>query len=70
MNKLLLIALGGLLAQLVDGSLGMGFGATSTTLLLALAAMSPASASAVVHVAELGTKQGVRGSSPLASTLR
>lgn len=55
MNKLLLIALGGLLAQLVDGSLGMGFGATSTTLLLALAAMNPASASAVVHVAELGT---------------
>lgn len=55
MNKLLLIALGGLLAQLVDGSLGMGFGATSTTLLLTLAAMTPASASAVVHVAELGT---------------
>lgn len=55
MNKLLLIALGGLLAQLVDGSLGMGFGATSTTLLLALAAMNPASVSAVVHVAELGT---------------
>lgn len=55
MNKLLLIALGGLLAQLVDGSLGMGFGVTSTTLLLTLAAMNPASASAVVHVAELGT---------------
>lgn len=55
MKKLLLIALGGALAQLVDGSLGMGFGATSTTLLMTLAAMAPASASAVVHVAELGT---------------
>lgn len=55
MRSLLLIALGGAIAQLVDGSLGMGFGVTSTTLLMSLAAMAPASASAVVHVAELGT---------------
>lgn len=55
MRTLLLITLGGAIAQLVDGSLGMGFGATSTTLLITLAAMTPASASAVVHVAELGT---------------
>ncbi|MFJ3030913.1 sulfite exporter TauE/SafE family protein [Rothia terrae] len=55
MRSLILIALGGAVAQLVDGSLGMGFGATSTTLLMALAMMNPASASATVHVAELGT---------------
>ncbi|GGH58232.1 sulfite exporter TauE/SafE family protein [Rothia aerolata] len=55
MRTLLLIALGGAVAQLVDGSLGMGFGVTSTTMLIALAAMAPASASAVVHVAQLGT---------------
>lgn len=55
MKALILIALGGAIAQLVDGSLGMGFGATSTTMLIALAAMNPAVASATVHVAELGT---------------
>lgn len=55
MKTLILIALGGAAAQLVDGSLGMGFGATSTTLLIALVAMNPAVASATVHIAELGT---------------
>ncbi|MBC3185794.1 sulfite exporter TauE/SafE family protein [Corynebacterium sp. zg-331] len=55
MRTLLLVCLGGLAAQLVDGGLGMGFGVTSTTLLLALAGLGPAQASAVVHTAELGT---------------
>ena len=55
MTTLLLIALAGLAAQLVDGSLGMGFGVTSTTILIALAGLGPAQASAVVHTAELGT---------------
>ena len=55
MTTLLLIALAGLAAQLVDGGLGMGFGATSTTILIVLAGLGPASASAVVHTAELGT---------------
>lgn len=55
MTTLLLIALAGLAAQLVDGGLGMGFGATSTTILIALAGLGPAQASAVVHTAELGT---------------
>nr|WP_255671805.1 sulfite exporter TauE/SafE family protein [Glycomyces amatae] len=41
-------------AQLVDGSLGMAYGVTSTTLLLAIGA-NPASASATVHLAEIGT---------------
>ncbi|WP_448625065.1 sulfite exporter TauE/SafE family protein [Geodermatophilus sp. URMC 64] len=54
MKTLVLIALVGLGAQLVDGSLGMAYGATSSTLLLALA-VNPASASASVHLAEIGT---------------
>jgi uncharacterized membrane protein YfcA len=47
-------ALAGSVAQLVDGSLGMGFGLTSSTLLLTLGA-SAAVASAAVHFAEIGT---------------
>ena len=47
-------ALAGAIAQLVDGSLGMGFGLTSSTLLLTLGA-SAAVASAAVHAAEIGT---------------
>ncbi|MFI6164344.1 MULTISPECIES: sulfite exporter TauE/SafE family protein [Micromonospora] len=54
MRKLLLLALVGLGAQLVDGSLGMAYGVTSTTLLLAINT-SAASASATVHLAEIGT---------------
>ena len=54
MQKLLLLALVGLGAQLVDGSLGMAYGVTSTTLLLAIGA-NPAAASATVHLAEIGT---------------
>ena len=46
--------LAGSIAQLVDGSLGMGFGLTSSTLLLTLGA-SAAVASAAVHAAEIGT---------------
>ena len=47
-------ALAGAIAQLIDGSLGMGFGLTSSTLLLTLGA-SAAGASAAVHIAEIGT---------------
>ena len=54
MTALILIALAGFAAQLVDGGIGMGFGITSTTILL-LAGLGPAQASAVVHAAELGT---------------
>lgn len=54
MRRLLLLALVGLGAQLVDGSLGMAYGATSATLLLAIGT-NPAAASAVVHLAEIGT---------------
>jgi uncharacterized membrane protein YfcA len=54
MRKLLVLALVGIVAQLVDGALGMAYGVTSTTLLL-FAGIAPASASASVHLAEIGT---------------
>jgi hypothetical protein len=54
MFPLLGIAAAGFLAQLIDGSLGMGYGVTSTTLLLTLG-LTPALASASVHMAEIGT---------------
>jgi uncharacterized membrane protein YfcA len=53
-HKLVILALVGLAAQLVDGSLGMAYGVTSTTLLLATG-VAPAAASAAVHLAEVGT---------------
>ncbi|MBQ1038957.1 sulfite exporter TauE/SafE family protein [Micromonospora sp. C81] len=54
MRKLLVLALVGLVAQLIDGSLGMAYGLTSSTLLL-VAGVAPAAASASVHLAEIGT---------------
>ncbi|MGO4956129.1 sulfite exporter TauE/SafE family protein [Luteococcus sp. Sow4_B9] len=54
MQHLVVLALAGLVAQLIDGSLGMGYGITSTSVLLA-GGLSPATASASVHLAELGT---------------
>jgi uncharacterized membrane protein YfcA len=54
MPTVIVIALVGFFAQLVDGALGMAYGATSATLLLT-AGLSPATASASVHLAELGT---------------
>ncbi|QGV82042.1 sulfite exporter TauE/SafE family protein [Streptomyces ficellus] len=54
MKTLILLALAGLGAQLVDGSLGMAYGVTSTSLLLAVGT-NPAAASATVHLAEIGT---------------
>ena len=54
MRKLLVLALVGLASQLVDGALGMGYGVTSSSLLL-LAGIGPALASASVHLSEIGT---------------
>ncbi|MEL4356947.1 MULTISPECIES: sulfite exporter TauE/SafE family protein [unclassified Luteococcus] len=54
MKQLVILALAGLVAQLIDGSLGMGYGITSSSVLLA-GGLSPAVASASVHLAELGT---------------
>ena len=55
MRKLLLIAVAGAAAELIDGTLGMGFGVTASTVLIVLAGLGPAQASAIVHTAELGT---------------
>ncbi|QUD85305.1 sulfite exporter TauE/SafE family protein [Gordonia polyisoprenivorans] len=54
MRTIVLIGLVGFAAQLVDGSLGMAYGVTTTTLLLAIGT-NPAAASATVHLAEIGT---------------
>ena len=54
MITLIAIGFAGFIAQLVDGSLGMGYGVTSTSLLLTLG-LAPALASASVHLAEIGT---------------
>ena len=54
MRSLVVLAVVGLAAQLVDGSLGMAYGVTSTTLLVAVG-LTPAIASASVHLSEVGT---------------
>jgi len=54
MQTLIVFALVGFGAQLVDGALGMAYGVTSTSLLL-IAGVNPATASASVHLAEVGT---------------
>ena len=61
MKNFIILAVVGVMAQLVDGSLGMAYGVTSTTLLLAVG-ISPALASAAVHIAEVGRHlRGLRG---------
>jgi uncharacterized membrane protein YfcA len=54
MAELLLVALAGFLASMVDGALGMGFGPTSSSVLLS-AGLSPASVSATVNIAKVVT---------------
>ncbi|CAJ1582502.1 sulfite exporter TauE/SafE family protein [[Mycobacterium] wendilense] len=54
MRSLILFALVGVGAQLVDGALGMAFGVTASTLLV-LSGVAAAQASAAVHLAEVGT---------------
>lgn len=54
MERLLAFVLAGAVAQLVDGSLGMGYGVTASTALLA-GGTAPAVASATVHLAKVGT---------------
>jgi uncharacterized membrane protein YfcA len=44
----------GVLAQAVDGALGMAFGVTATTVMLSFG-VAPAQASAMVHIAEMFT---------------
>jgi uncharacterized protein len=54
MQDFVLFALVGLVAQLVDGALGMAYGVISTTVLLAFG-VGPAHASAAIHAAEMFT---------------
>lgn len=54
MPSLIVLVIVGFIAQLIDGSLGMAYGVSSTSLLLAYG-IAPASASASVHLAEMGT---------------
>lgn len=54
MSDLLLIALAGFAASLVDGALGMGFGPTSATILLSTG-VSPAATSTMVNLAKVVT---------------
>ncbi|MGJ7923301.1 sulfite exporter TauE/SafE family protein [Neobacillus sp. LXY-4] len=54
MKKLIVFAFIGFLAQLIDGALGMAYGVTSSSLLLAFS-IAPAVASASVHLSEVFT---------------
>jgi uncharacterized membrane protein YfcA len=54
MSELLMIGFAGFLASFVDGALGMGFGVTSSTVLLG-AGMNPASVSTTVNLAKMVT---------------
>jgi uncharacterized membrane protein YfcA len=54
MSDLILIALAGFAASMVDGALGMGFGPTSATILLSTG-ISPAATSTMVNLAKVAT---------------
>lgn len=54
MRKLIVLTIVGFFAQLIDGALGMAYGVTSSSLMLA-SGLAPAAASASVHLAEIGT---------------
>lgn len=54
MRRLVTFTAVGLVAQMVDGSLGMAYGATTATMLVA-SGYAPALVSASVHLAEVGT---------------
>jgi len=53
-NTVLVFIVGGFIAQMVDGALGMAYGVTATTFLLSFG-ISPAAASASVHASEIFT---------------
>jgi uncharacterized membrane protein YfcA len=53
-GNLVLVAVAGFVASLVDGALGMGFGPTSSTILLS-AGIAPAAASTTVNLAKVAT---------------
>lgn len=61
MGGLLLIALAGFAAAMVDGALGMGFGPTSSTILLSTG-LPPAAVSATVNLAKVASGVVAAGS--------
>jgi len=61
--QFLIFVLGGFIAQMIDGSLGMAYGVSASTFLLSFG-VSPAAASASIHAAEVFTS-GVSGLSHL-----
>ena len=54
MDDLVVVAMAGFAAAFVDGALGMGFGPTSSSILLS-SGLSPASVSATVNIAKVAT---------------
>ncbi|MFT2011359.1 TSUP family transporter [Pontibacter sp. 13R65] len=58
-STILIFILGGFIAQLIDGALGMAYGVSATTFLLSFG-VSPVAASASVHTSEIFTS-GVSG---------
>ena len=58
-SSILYYILGGFIAQMIDGALGMAYGVTATTFLLSVG-ITPAAASASVHASEVFTS-GVSG---------
>ena len=58
-SSILYYVLGGFIAQMIDGALGMAYGVTATTFLMAVG-ITPATASASVHASEVFTS-GVSG---------
>lgn len=54
MVQLVALAFGGMIAKFIGGSLGMGYGVMSATMLLGVG-IAPAAASATVHIADIGT---------------
>ena len=58
-TNFLYFMLGGFIAQMIDGALGMAYGVSATTFLLSFG-ISPASASMIVHASEIFTS-GVSG---------
>ena len=54
MSNLVVVGAAGFVASMVDGALGMGFGPTSSSILLS-SGVSPAAASASVNLAKVAT---------------
>jgi len=62
-SEFFIFVLGGFIAQMIDGSLGMAYGASASTFLMSFG-IPPAAASASIHTAEIFTS-GISGLSHL-----